>query len=99
MKWFFLALLCVPTMAEAETCDGLVSPAFAEVFAHDWIAAWNSHTIWRAFFRIMPKNDLEFHSPGIITIANESMPGMLKGDDAKVATILGESPESAKPHF
>ncbi|HZQ39550.1 MAG TPA: nuclear transport factor 2 family protein [Rhizomicrobium sp.] len=82
MKWFLLAaLLCVPAVAEAETCDGQLSPTFAQAFATDWIAAWNSHDLTR----ILPHyaDDLEFHSPGIITIANEPT-GMLKGK-SKVA--------------
>ena len=84
MKWFLLAALFrVPTMAEAlpEKCEGQLSPAFAQKFAADWIAAWNSHDLNRILTHYA--DDLEFHSPGIITVANEPS-GVLKGK-SKVA--------------
>jgi hypothetical protein len=84
MKWFLLAaLLCIPTMAEAlpEKCEGQLGPDFAKTFAADWIAVWNSHDLSR--IQTHYADDLEFHSPGIVTVANEPS-GMLKGK-SKVA--------------
>ncbi|HET7085189.1 MAG TPA: nuclear transport factor 2 family protein [Rhizomicrobium sp.] len=98
MKWFVLAvLLCVPTLAEAlpEKCQGQLSPDFAKAFAADWIAAWNSHDL----ARILPHyaDDLEFHSPGIITVANEPS-GVLRGK-SKVAAYWEKALKALNPTF
>lgn len=90
MKWFLLAvLLCVPTMAEAlpEKCEGHLSPAFAQAFAADWIAVWNSHDLNRILEHY--SDDFEMHSPSIITVAGEPS-GVLKGK-AKVAAYWAKA--------
>src|SRR5882757_6028070 len=81
MKWvLFAALLCIPATAMAETvpekCDGHLSPVFAQKFAADWIAAWNSHDLNRILEHY--SDDFEMHSPSIIAVAGEPS-GVLRG--------------------
>jgi hypothetical protein len=77
----FAAMLLAPVAADAETCTGHLSPAFAKDFASDWIASWNSRDLNRILAHYA--DDLEFHSPGIIAVAKEPS-GTLKGK-SKVA--------------
>jgi hypothetical protein len=96
MKWLtFAALLCLPVPAMAATCNGPISGAFARAFADDWIAAWNSHDMNRILTHYA--DDLEFHSPGIITVANEPS-GVLKGK-AKVAAYWEKALKALNPIF
>ena len=82
MKFMILAAsLLLPDAAMAAGCSGQVSPTFAQQFAQDWAAAWNSHDLGRILQHYA--DDLELRSPGIITVAGEPN-GILKGRD-KVA--------------
>ena len=49
---------------------GLIDRAFAERFAHDWIAAWNSHDLGRILAHYA--EDFEFASPKIVELMGES---------------------------
>ena len=53
--------------------------AFAEHFANDWIASWNSHDLQRILSHYA--DDFEMTSPVIIQLANEAN-GMLRGKAA-----------------
>jgi len=92
MKWIlFAALLCIPATAMAETsskkCEGHLSPAFAQKFAIDWIAAWNSHDLNRILEHY--SDDFEMHSPSIVAVMGEPS-GVLKGK-ANVAAYWGKA--------
>lgn len=53
--------------------------AFADHFAAEWIAAWNSHDLVRILSHYHP--DFEMSSPRIVTIAGEPS-GRLRGQAA-----------------
>lgn len=57
----------------------LLSKEFAQAFADEWIAAWNSHDVERVLSHYC--DDFEFSSPVIITVAGE-VSGRLKGKTA-----------------
>lgn len=56
----------------------MIDKAFAEHFAADWIAAWNSHDLARVLSHYA--DDFEMSSPYIVQIAGEAS-GTLKGKD------------------
>jgi ketosteroid isomerase-like protein len=56
-----------------------MEPGFAERFAKDWIAAWNSHDLDRILAHY--EDDFEMHSPVIPDIAGEPS-GRLRGKAA-----------------
>lgn len=58
---------------------GVISPAFAEQFARDWIAAWNSHDLERILSHY--DDDFEMSSPRIAMLTEERS-GVLRGKDA-----------------
>jgi hypothetical protein len=83
MKWLALAAaLCFPGEAMAEDCVGKITPEFANSFAEDWIAAWNSHELPRILEHY--SEDVEIHSPGVITVGGHPS-GVLKGKGAVAA--------------
>jgi len=53
-----------------------MKPGFAESFAREWIAAWNSHDLDRVLEHY--EDDFEMHSPFIPVLAGEPS-GKLKG--------------------
>ena len=57
----------------------MITREFAEGFANEWIAAWNSHDLDRILSHYA--EDFEFSSPFIITVAEEPS-GRLKGHAA-----------------
>lgn len=57
----------------------MITPAFAEHFAADWIAAWNSHDLDRILSHYA--EDFEMSSPYIAQIAGEPS-GVLRGKTA-----------------
>ncbi|GAM10899.1 snoaL-like domain protein [Geobacter sp. OR-1] len=57
----------------------MITTAFAEHFAADWIDAWNSRDLERVLSHY--SDDFEMHSPVIIQVAGEPS-GRLKGKDA-----------------
>jgi len=56
----------------------MINQQFAEHFAQEWIAAWNSHDLTRILSHYT--DDFEMSSPVIVTIAGEPS-GMLKGKE------------------
>ena len=89
MKWIILTVillwavfLLLPNGAMADGCTGQVSPATAQQFAKDWIAAWNSHDLPRILEHYA--EELELRSPNIVTIGGEPS-GVLKGRDRVAA--------------
>ena len=88
MKWIIVtAILLLPGAAMAEDCQGPLSPAYARQFAQDWIDAWNSHDMDRILAHYA--DDLELHSPNIVTVAGEAS-GVLKGKD-KIAAYWAQA--------
>lgn len=59
-----------------EKCEGALSEAFAQEFAREWIAAWNSHDLKRVLEHYA--DDFEMRSPIIIERAGEPS-GTLQG--------------------
>lgn len=57
----------------------MISQAFAQQFAEEWIAAWNAHDLDRILAHYA--DDFEMSSPFIVAIAGEPS-GTLKGKDA-----------------
>lgn len=57
----------------------VIDEEFALRFAHEWIAAWNSHDLVRILSHY--SDDFEFSSPKIVEIAGEPS-GRLKGKEA-----------------
>lgn len=57
----------------------MIEPGFADRFARDWIAAWNSHDLDRILTHY--EDDFEMSSPIIRTLAGEPS-GRLKGKSA-----------------
>lgn len=57
----------------------MIDKAFAEHFAHEWIAAWNSHDLQRILSHYA--EDFEMASPFIVQVAGEPS-GKLKGKQA-----------------
>jgi ketosteroid isomerase-like protein len=53
-----------------------MEPGFAERFANEWIAAWNSHDLERILEHY--EDDFEMSSPIIAALAGESS-GKLRG--------------------
>lgn len=96
MKWIILtATLLLPSAAMAEGCNGQVSAAYAQQFAQDWVAAWNSHDLNRILQHYA--DDLELRSPGIITLGGEPS-GILKGRD-KVAAYWAKALQGSNLTF
>ena len=92
MKRFILAaILSVPATAQAETCNGHISAAFAKEFAADWVSGWNSHDLGRILGHY--SEDFEMRSPSIITVAGEAS-GVLKGK-TKVAAYWAKALKGA----
>ena len=58
---------------------GVIDRKFAEQFAEDWIAAWNSHDLERVLAHY--SDDFEMSSPFIVKIAGEPS-GKLRGKKA-----------------
>jgi hypothetical protein len=57
----------------------MITPAWAQEFAEEWIAAWNSHDLERILAHY--RDDFEMRSP--LIIERMGVPGgMLKGKDA-----------------
>ncbi len=56
----------------------MIDKAFAEHFAADWVAAWNSHDLQRILAHYT--DDFEMSSPIIIQVAGEPS-GTLRGKD------------------
>jgi hypothetical protein len=69
-------MLCFPVAAMAETCEGAMGDAFAQKFAAEWIAAWNSHDLNRVLEHYT--DDFEMRSPIIIERVGEPT-GTLRG--------------------
>lgn len=57
----------------------MIDKTFAEHFAHEWIAAWNSHDLERILSHYA--EDFEMTSPFIVQVAGEPA-GKLKGKKA-----------------
>jgi hypothetical protein len=57
----------------------MLTREFADHFAQEWIAAWNSHDLDRILSHYT--DDFEMSSPRIIQVAGESS-GILKGKEA-----------------
>jgi hypothetical protein len=71
----------------------MMEKGFAERFAHEWIAAWNSHDLDRILEHY--EEDFEMSSPVIVTIAGEPS-GKLRGKPAVRAywsKALAKSPD------
>lgn len=71
---------------------GLLDPSFAEQFAREWIAAWNSHDLERILSHY--DDDFQMSSPRIPILTNEAS-GVLRGKEAVRAywrTALERSP-------
>lgn len=81
-KFLPVLLLCLPAPAlaqtEAPSCDGVITAAFAQHFAQDWIAAWNSHDLNRILEHYT--DDFEMRSPLIVERMKEPS-GTLQGKD------------------
>jgi len=60
----------------------MIDKSFAEHFAAEWIAAWNSHDLDRILAHYA--DDFEFSSPFIIKVVGESS-GILRGKKAVAA--------------
>lgn len=56
----------------------MLTPEFAEHFAHDWIAAWNAHDLARILSHY--EDHFEMASPRIVDIAGEPT-GVLRGKE------------------
>ena len=69
----------------------MMQKGFAERFAKEWVAAWNSHDLERVLEHY--EDDFEMSSPIIVTMMGEAS-GKLKGK-AAVGRLLGEGAESA----
>jgi hypothetical protein len=59
-----------------EKCEGALSEAFAQRFAREWIAAWNSHDLDRVLEHYT--DDFEMRSPIIVQRVGEPS-GVLRG--------------------
>ncbi|MFT3800719.1 MAG: nuclear transport factor 2 family protein [Burkholderiaceae bacterium] len=57
----------------------MIDRNFAEAFAAEWIAAWNSHDLDRILSHY--SDDFQFSSPFIAIVANEPS-GILRGSEA-----------------
>ena len=57
----------------------MLTKEFANHFAHDWIASWNSHDLKKILSHYT--DDFEMSSPLIASVANEPT-GVLKGKEA-----------------
>ena len=66
-------------MPRQEKCEGALSAAFAQAFADEWIAAWNSHDMSRILEHYT--DDFEMRSPYIIERVGEPS-GILRGKTA-----------------
>lgn len=63
----------------SEGSDGMIDRKYAESFAEDWIAAWNSHDLERILAHY--SDDFEMSSPFIALIGGEPS-GKLRGKKA-----------------
>ena len=65
----------------------MIERPFAEAFADEWIAAWNSHDLDRILSHYTP--DFEFSSPLMPEVSGEPS-GRLKGQDA-IRALLAQA--------
>jgi len=68
-----------PTIVKREERVATIDRDWAERFAHEWIAAWNSHDLERIFAHYV--DDFEMSSPYIVERMKEPS-GVLRGKEA-----------------
>ena len=81
------------TPEQPSSCRGLVDAAFAQAFAAEWIASWNSHDLSRILSHYA--DDFEMFSPIIVQWLNEAE-GVRRGK-TRVAEYCQQGIASARP--
>jgi SnoaL-like domain len=74
-------------------CDGLINAAFAQTFATEWIASWNSHDLVRILRHY--SDDFEMFSPIIVDRMKEPK-GVLRGKE-RISEYWGQGISMARP--
>ena len=81
------------TQLPSPSRGAVIDAAFAEAFAADWIAAWNSHDLFRIFEHYA--DDFEMFSP--IIVERMSQPGGVLRGKARISEYWGRGIASATP--
>ena len=77
----------------SDRCGGLINPVFAQTFATEWIASWNSHDLARILRHYA--DDFEMFSPIIVDRMKEPQ-GVLRGK-ARISEYWGQGISMAQP--